>query len=162
MSYPYDHRNRAQGRDTIELHKRGDDDGTAVTISGTVSDSKDVNLPYNSWEVGGAFWASSFDQDLTIKVTPYVDHNQTIDGPAYYLAQTGSTTATSEITLSATATGSDGMVFHVLGGASGPIDVQQFATILPVHGLKVVVSSTAAITSTSASFDWELVCVPEA
>lgn len=162
MSYPYPHRNRPQGSDAIELHKRGDDEGGGVTISGTLSDSKDVNLPYNSWEVGGTVWARNFDQDITIKVVPYVDHDQTVDGPAYYLAQTGSTTAASAITLSATATGSDGMIFHILGGSPGPIDVQQFPTIMPVHGLKVVVSSTAAITSTDASFDWELVCVPEA
>jgi hypothetical protein len=88
-----------------------------------------------------------------------VDHNQTIDGPAFYLAQPGNTAATSAITLSATATGSDGAVFSVLGGSSGPIDTQQFEGISLVHGLKVVISATVALT-TDGTFDWEMVCAP--
>jgi hypothetical protein len=161
MTYPYSHRNRAQGVDPVELHKRGPDGGGGTSINGVVSDSVDVNLPYNSWQVAGVFWANEYDQDLTIKVVPYIDHDQNIEGPAYFLAQTGNTTATSAITLSATATGSDGAVFNVLGGASGPIDTQQFANIAPVHGFKVTVSSTLGV-SAGATMDWEFVCVPEA
>lgn len=161
MAYPYPHRNRPHNQDDIELHKRGDDDGDGVTISGTVSDSYDVNLPYNEWSIHGAFWAENIDQDLSIKVVPYVNHSQSIDGPAFFLTQPGATAATSSITLSATATGEVGALFHVLGGlVSGILDTQQFDGLSPVHGLKVVVSSTAAVTSTSAIFDWELVCAP--
>jgi hypothetical protein len=165
MSYPYPHRNRPSGNDAIELHKRGDDDGTGITISGTLSDSTDVNLPYNEWHVHGAVWANNIDQDLTVQVIPYVDHGQTIDGPAFALSQPGTAAAANSITLSATATGSVGAIFHVLGGAvSGGIfsETEQYDGLSPVHGMKVVVSSTAAVTSTGAEFDWELVCVPEA
>lgn len=165
MSYPYPHRNRAHNMDHIELHKRGTDSGTAVSVtsSGTevLSDSTDVNLPYNEWNVHGVFWVNNTDQDLSIKVVPYVDHGQTVDGPAFFMAQPGSTAAASSITVSATATGTDGVIFHVLGGLSGGgATTEQFDGLSPVHGMKVVISSTAAITNTGATMDWELVCCP--
>lgn len=167
MTYPYKHRNRAQGVDQIELYKRGPDSGTGITFTSTAaySDSTDVNLPYNEWHVYGVFWASNYDQDVTIQVVPYVDHQQLIDGPAFALSQPGTTPAATSITLSATPTGSAGAIFHVLGGAvSGGIftETEQYDGLSPVHGMKVVVSTTAAVTSTSATFDWELVSVPGA
>jgi hypothetical protein len=163
MSYPYPHRNRAQGQDQIELHKLGTDSGTGVahTAALTAGVSADVNLPYNAWQVNGVFWANNFDENLTLKIFPYVDHSQTISGPAYFLSQPGSTAAASVITLAATATGSAGAVFHVLGGISGGgATTQQYDNLTPIHGMKVVVTSAGTITTTG-THDWELVCVPE-
>lgn len=163
MAYPYKHNNRQSGRDLIEIHKRGPDSGEGIavtTISTTTGDIYDVNLPYNYWQLSGSFWANNFDQDLTIKVIPYVDHAQSIDGPAFFLSQPGNTAATSAITLSATATGSAGAVLHVLGGVSGGgATTEQWDGISPVHGVKVVVSATVALT-TDGTFDWELICAP--
>lgn len=165
MTYPYDHRNRQSGRDLIEIHKRGPDSGEGIavtTISTTTGDIYDVNLPYNYWQLSGSFWANNFDQDLTIQVIPYVDHNQLIDGPVFALSQPGTTAAATSITLSATPTGSAGAIFHVLGGAvSGGIftETEQYDGISPVHGIKVVVSATVALT-TDGTFDWEMVCAP--
>lgn len=163
MTYPYPHRNRKGTEDQVQLHKRGTDDGVGITHTDalTTGDEYDVNLPYNAWRINGVFWANNFDQNLSVQVIPYINHAQTIEGPAFFLSQPGATAAASSITLAATATGEAGAMFHVLGGISGGgASTQQWDNISPIHGLKVVVTSAATIT-TSGAFDWEIVAVPE-
>lgn len=164
MSYPYPHRNRVGTKDQVQLYKRGTDEGVGVTHTAalTTGDEYDINLPYNAWRINGVFWANNFDENLTLKVIPYIDHQQTVDGPAFFLSQPGATAAASVITLAATATGSAGAMFHVLGGISGGgATTQQWDDISPVHGLKIVVTSAGTITTTG-TYDWEIVAVPEA
>lgn len=164
MAYPYDHRNRSQGVAQIELHKLGPYEGGGVPFTAaltTTGVNQTANLPYNSWKLDGAFWAHEISHGLSIKVRPWVDHEQTILGPAYFLAVPGATAAASVITLAATATGSRGAVFHVLGGVAGSgAAAQQYDSLSPIHGVQVRV--TAATALTAGTYDWELVCVPEA
>lgn len=164
MAYPYPHKNRMQGRDNIELHKLGPDEGGGVPFTATLTTTgvlQTINLPYNRWGVDGVIWATGTDRVLTLKIRAWVDHNQTILGPAQFLSQPGSTAATSSITLAAvTTTGAVGKLFHVLGGLSGGgATTQQWNDISPIHGLQVAV--TAATALTRGTYDWEVVCVPE-
>ena len=164
MPYPYNHRNKSQGVSQIELHKLGPDEGGGVAFTAVLTTTgvlATANLPYNSWKIGGAFWATGHTAALSIKVKPWVDHAQTILGPAYMLSVPGATAAATVVTLAATATGSAGMVFHVLGGISGAgAGTQQWEDISSVHGIQVAVSAATALTA--GVYDWELACVPEA
>ena len=164
MAYPYSHRNRAPNATDIELHKLGPKEGGGVAFTAALTTTgvlENVNLPYNAWQIGGAFWSAGHTAALSIKVKPWVDHAQTILGPAYMLSVPGSTAAATVVTLAATATGSAGMVFHVLGGISGAgASTQQWEDISSVHGIQVAVSAATALTA--GVYDWELACVPEA
>ena len=165
MPYPYNHRNRSQGATQIELHKLGPDEGGGVAVTAeltTTGVNYDINLPYNAWKTGGAFWSTGNDRGLSLKVRPWVDHAQTILGPAYSLSVPGATAAATVITLAATgAAGTRGAVFNVLGGITGAgAATQQWTDISPIHGFQVRV--TAATALTRGVYDWEVVCAPEA
>lgn len=163
MSYPYPHRNRAQGRDQIEIHKLGDDAGggasftAALTTTGVV---QTINLPYNGWACGGAFWATDNDAALTIKIRPWVDHKQTVLGNALGLTQPGSATVATALSI-ASQTDTDGVLFEVVSGTGGLAGLIPESNIF-VHGLQVAVTAVTALTNTDGRYDWELVAVPEA
>jgi hypothetical protein len=165
MAYPYNHRNRSQGVAQIELHKLGPDVGGGVPYTAALTTTGvlyTANLPYNEWKLGAAFWSTGNDRGLSIKVRPWVDHNQTILGPAYALSVPGATAAATVITLAATgASGTRGMILHVLGGVSGAgASTQQWEKISSIHGVQIAV--TAATALTRGTYDWEFVCTPEA
>ena len=165
MAYPYTHKNRAQGADVIELHKLGTDEGTPVTFTAALTTggvAANANLPYNSWELGFAFWSTGNDRALSIKVYPWVDHAQTILGPALFLAVPGNTAAASVVTLAATgAATTRGSVFYVLAGAyAASANAAQKESIPVIHGLKVNVTAVTALTR--GTYDWEMVAVPRA
>jgi mRNA-degrading endonuclease toxin of MazEF toxin-antitoxin module len=165
MAYPYKHLNRAQNSDSIELHKLGPDAGGGVAFTASLTTTGvlyTVNLPYNRWGIDGVIWGTGHDRGLSLKVRPWIDHAQTILGPAVFLSQPGSTAAASVITIAAvTTTGANGAAFHVLGGLSGGgATTQQLDGFSPIHGFQVAV--TAATALTRGVYDWEVVCVPEA
>jgi len=161
MSYPYPHRNRPQG-DPVEIHKLGEDAGggtaftAALTTTGVV---QTINLPYNAWRCGGAFWATNNDAALTIKVRPWVDHAHTVLGNALAMTEPGSAAAVTGLSIAAQ-TETAGVVFEVIS-ATGALAYLQPGHNIFVHGLQVAVTAVTALTNTDGTYDWEFVAVPE-
>jgi len=161
MAYPYTHKNRAQGCDQIELHKLGPDGGGGVTFTAVLTTTgvlSTINLPYNAWQLGGSFWATDNSAALTIQVRPWIDHGQTVLGEPTALTQIGSASVVTSISIAAQ-TLTDGVAFEVLSGTGS------LAALIPTHNIfvhGVQVSVTAATALTSGTYDWEIVCVPEA
>lgn len=161
MAYTFKHRNRAQGADQIELFKAGTDNGTAVSCSLATGAGYDLvcEVPYNAWHVGGAFWTISNTGNVTLKVKPYVNHQQTILGGAMYMTVLGTTNVVTVITNTATGTGGRGSVFMLIpGGVGGAVKVNSTDLLMTPHGFKVII--TAA--NTVGNFDVEMLCVPGA
>lgn len=164
MAYPYSHRNRAMGFDTIQVYKLGTDSGTPVTTVSTVAQTitMEINPAYNAWSIGYNAWATGCDQDITIQVEPYVDHQQNLAGGPMYLAEYGGTNVTTSITISAqTATGVAGHVARVIpSGVGGVESAAPDASLLAAHGFRV--TATITVASTRGSLDLEVIIVPEA
>lgn len=161
MAFPYPHRHRAQGRDQIEIHKAGTDSGTpvdATTVSTTTSYTKTINLPYNAWTLGGMFWAAATSAALTLKIRPWIDHDQTLRGNAMALSPYGDSTSATALAIAAT-TPTDGHAFQVLT-ATGALAFAGGSNAVLTHGVQVEV--TVATAPTTGTFDFEILAVPRA
>ena len=155
MAYPYPDRNRAQGRDQIEIHESGVLSGTLVQASTNLETT--INLPYNSWVIGGMFWSDDNDKVISIKGKPWIDGAQTILGGALALSPLGTSGSATVLTVAITGT-KTGHVFRVLSG-TGLLAPTTGGTVVS-HGIMVEMS--CATTLSAGTFEWEFVCVPEA
>ena len=159
MTYPYTHTNRAQGRDQIELHKLGTDDGTPLSCevaNVTGGYTENINLPYNKWQIGVLVWATGNTSNVALKVKPWVDHAQSIAGNALALSPYGASTSATVITLAATATGASGVAAQMLSGTGALATLS--GGLIASHGIQVIVTTG----DDTGTFDAELICIPEA
>jgi hypothetical protein len=134
MAYPYNERTRPIRR---ENH------GQAIEgslINGTISVT--YNLPPGMYATGYAVQTSGNTAPVVFKVTPWVDHAQTLLADSNFkFLKVGATTATTNVSLAATTThrGQVGMVIPAGDqyGAAAPV--------MCVHGFQIDTTSTAAV-----------------
>ena len=163
MAYPYAHRRRQSDRECIPFKPLGPDDGQAVGGSqsndmselSTVS-TYTVNPIYGSYRAALHAWHNNTTtSNIEIKVRPWVDHAQTIPGPALGMFELGTATIVTVLTLDSGAKG--GKIAQVIPGAdaAGPNPGSSTIEIGPVsHGFAVTVDING---NTSGTVDFELI-----
>jgi hypothetical protein len=160
VSYPYSHRPRKQSNEVFAFKPLGGDNGNAVSgsASNQIADMATVmtyivNPPYGAYKLALHAWGTAQStSDVEVQVRPWVDHGQTIPGPALKMFEVGSATLVTIATISSNAT-SDGSIWQLTpgNGLTGPI-----ATLGPVsHGFGVTVDING---NTTGKFDFELIC----
>lgn len=133
MSYPFPERTRMKRMEVIGQQVDG------LCASGTVT--FDVNLPPGAFATGFTAFTEANDAAVVFKVTPYVDHDQTLlANSSFKFLLVGATTATTNVTIAITSTkiGVAGMVVPAGDqyGAAAPV--------LCVHGYQVEVGNTGS------------------
>jgi hypothetical protein len=164
MSYPYAHRTRQTSRECIPFKPLGPDDGEAVGGSQTNQISElstvstyTVNPVYGSYRLALHAWHNSTTTSaIEFKVRPWVDHGQTIPGPALGMFELGTATIVTALTLDATSVAS-GKIAQIIPGddAAGPNPGSSIAEIGPVsHGFSVTMDLNS---NTNGTVDFELI-----
>jgi hypothetical protein len=164
MAYPYSHRTRKVSQEVFAFKPLGAADGRAVggSASNQIADMATVTT-YTAQPVYGAYrlalhaWGTAMaTSNAEIKVRPWVDHGQTIPGPALKMFQIGSATLVTTATVSSHATAA-GSIWQIVPGNSGAgANPGSSAQALgPVsHGLAVTVDVNS---NTLGKLDFELI-----
>lgn len=165
MSYPYAHRTRQTDRECIPFKPLGPDGGQEVGGSrsnefaelSTVS-TYTVNPVYGSYRVALHAWHNNTTtDDIVLKVRPWVDHAQTIPGPALGMFELSTATIVTALTLSAGAKG--GKIAQIIPGAdaAGPNPGSSVIEIGPVsHGFAVTLNIGTNV-GEAGSCDFEMI-----
>ena len=133
MTYPYPHRTRPIHR---EVHSHS---FTGSCSAGTATDT--VNLLAGALVVGVSLEVSNTDKTVVLTAQPWSDHAQSVlADTSFKLLKVGASTATTNLTMAATATGDLGSVAVLIPagdqyGAAAPIVIQ--------HGMQFTVATTA-------------------
>lgn len=156
--YPYEHRTRKTETETIPFKPIGPG-GTEVNEIAEMATvtTYTVNPMYGAYRAALHAWASgAATSSVEVQVRPWVDHNQTIPGPALNMFEVGSATLTTVASVAATS-GSDGSIWIIVPGAdaAGPNPGTTTVEVGPIsHGLAVTVDTNS---NTLGEVDFELV-----
>jgi len=159
MAYPYDHKIRKTEQETIPFKPIGPG-GTEVNEIAEMATvtTYTVNPVYGAYRLGLHAWAEGASTSaIDIQVRPWVDHGQTIPGPALNMFEIGSGTMTTVASIAATS-GSDGSIWIVVPGddAAGANPGSSAIAVGPVsHGIAVTVDVNS---NTVGEVDFELIC----
>lgn len=164
MVYPYSHRTRKQNSEVFPFKPLGGDDGASVggSASNQLADmatvtTYTVNPLYGAYKLALHAWGTAqATSDVEVKVRPWVDHGQSIAGPALKMFEIGSSTLVTTATVSSNAT-ADGSIWQIVPGNSGAGANPGSAAIGigPVsHGFGVTVDVNG---NTTGKFDFELI-----
>lgn len=156
--YPYDHRTRQTQPECTPFKPIGQD-GTFendIATMATVT-TYTANPVYGSYRLALHAWAEgAATSNIEIKVRPWVDHEQTIPGPALNMFEVGSATLVTTATVAATST-KDGGIWVLVPGAdaAGPNPGTSTVEVGPLsHGFGITVDVNS---NTGGEFDFELV-----
>jgi len=165
MVYPYAHRHRKTEPECIAFKPIGPGDGQGVggatsnafSELATVS-TYTVNPIYGAYRACLHAWHNNTTTDaIVLKVRPWVDHAQTIPGPALGMFELGSATIVTALTLPSGAKG--GKIAEIIPGAdgAGASPGTSIGEIGPVsHGFAVTLDINTNVGG-AGSCDFELI-----
>lgn len=159
MVYPFEHRTRRSEAECFPFKPigRGGTFENEIANMATVT-TYTVNPIYGAYRLALHAWAEgAATSNIELQIRPWVDHGQTIPGPALKMFEVGSATLVTTATISATST-KDGSIWMAVPGNSGaganPGSVA--VNIGPLsHGIAVTADVNG---NTLGEFDFELVC----